>query len=124
MNAPPHAAIVTPSTLATSSAPLAPSARPSAPDAAGGSQPATHALTSLELTSLELTDSFGKLGEAFFSRVQPTPLADPYFVAASQPACALVGVDPASLQAPEAVSALAGNTLLPRSSPLAAVYAG
>jgi uncharacterized protein YdiU (UPF0061 family) len=76
------------------------------------------------LTSLELADSYGVLGDAFFTRVQPTPLAQPYLVAVSQPACALTGVDPASLTSPAAIAALAGNALLPRSSPLAAVYAG
>ncbi|HZH08003.1 MAG TPA: YdiU family protein [Lautropia sp.] len=71
-----------------------------------------------------MEDSFGSLGESFYTRVDPSPLAEPYLVASSGSACALIGVDPASLQAPESVAALAGNALLPGSRPLAAVYAG
>ena len=76
------------------------------------------------LTDLSLGDAYGALGEDFFTRVAPAALAEPYLVAASPSACALVGVDPASLQAPDAVARLAGNALLPDSNPLAAVYAG
>jgi uncharacterized protein YdiU (UPF0061 family) len=73
---------------------------------------------------LPLADGYGSLGEDFFTRVDPSPLADPYLVAVSAPACALVGVDPASLAAPEATAILAGSALPPQSRPLAAVYAG
>ena len=76
------------------------------------------------LTDLVLADSYGALGEAFFTRIDPSPLAEPYLVAASRPACALIGVDPARLQSREAVAVLAGNARLPGSKPLAAVYAG
>jgi len=94
---------------------------PLPPDA---SAPASTALAKVALTSLRLADSFGSLGDAFHTRVAPSPLADPYLVAVSAPACRLIGVDPLSLQTPEAVAALAGNALLPGSQPLAAVYAG
>lgn len=77
-----------------------------------------------KLTELELGDSFGSLGDAFYTRVAPAPLADPYLVSVSEPACRLIGVDPQSLRAEPAVAVLAGNTLLPHSEPLAAVYAG
>ncbi len=75
-------------------------------------------------TELSPEDSFGSLGEDFFTRVAPTALADPYPVAVSAPAAALIGVDPAGLDRPEALAILAGNALLPQSKPLAAVYAG
>ena len=73
---------------------------------------------------LELGDRFGTLGESFFTRVDPAPLADPYPVAVSESACRLIGVEPQSLRNAAAVAALAGNALLPHSRPLAAVYAG
>src|SRR5690606_20120685 len=76
------------------------------------------------LAALPLADRYGALGEDFFTRVDPSPLADPYLVAVSAPACGLVGVDPVSLGEPESLAALAGNTVLPQSRPLAAVYAG
>lgn len=84
----------------------------------------SQAVPSRPLTDLEPGDSFGSLGESFFTRVAPAPLADPYLVAASGPACRLVGVDPQRLQSAPAVAVLAGNALLPGSRPLAAVYAG
>ena len=76
------------------------------------------------LSALPLADRYGALGEDFFTRVDPSPLADPYLVAVSAPACGLVGVDPATLGEPESLAALAGNAVLPNSRPLAAVYAG
>ncbi len=94
---------------------------PLPPDA---SAPACTALAKVALTSLQLADSFGSLGDAFHTRVAPSPLADPYLVAVSAPACRLIGVEPRSLQTPEALAALVGNALLPGSQPLAAVYAG
>jgi uncharacterized protein YdiU (UPF0061 family) len=83
-----------------------------------------HAREAVALTDLRVGDGYGVLGEAFFTRVDPVPLAQPYLVAASGPACRLVGVDPQSLAEPAAVATLAGNALLPGSRPLAAVYAG
>ncbi len=81
-------------------------------------------VTGLALGDLALADGFGALGEDFFTRVEPSPLADPYLVAASASACRLVGIDPDRLRTAQAAAALAGNALLPQSRPLAAVYAG
>jgi uncharacterized protein YdiU (UPF0061 family) len=69
-------------------------------------------------------DGFGRLGEAFYTRLDAMPLPEPYLVAASAPAARLIGVDPTSLAAPESVAVLAGNARLPGSQPLASVYAG
>ena len=76
------------------------------------------------LAELPLADRYGSLGEDFFTRVDPSPLADPYLVAQSPAACRLVGVDPASLHSAAATAILAGNAPMPHSQPLAAVYAG
>jgi uncharacterized protein YdiU (UPF0061 family) len=54
----------------------------------------------------------------------PTPLPDPYFVAASGPAARLVGIDPADLATPDFVAAFTGNTVPARAQPLSAVYSG
>lgn len=78
----------------------------------------------MALAELPLADSFGSLGEDFFTRVDPSPLADPYVVAQSAAACRLVGVEPASLHSAAATAILAGNAAMPQSRPLAAVYAG
>ncbi len=54
----------------------------------------------------------------------PTALPDPYLVALSEPAAALLGLAPADLDRPDAIAALAGNQVPPRAQPLAAVYSG
>ena len=54
----------------------------------------------------------------------PTPLPAPYFVAASGPAAALVGLDAAALAHEDFVAVFTGNEVPPRSQPLAAVYSG
>ena len=100
-------------------------ADPALPDPAASDRARSdRQLPDVPLPELTLADSFGSLGEAFFTRVAPAPLADPYLVAASVSACRLLGVDPGSLHATAAVAAIAGNALLPGSKPLAAVYAG
>jgi uncharacterized protein YdiU (UPF0061 family) len=54
----------------------------------------------------------------------PTPLPAPYFVAASNRAASLVGLDAEALAQEDFVAALTGNALLPGSEPLSAVYSG
>jgi uncharacterized protein YdiU (UPF0061 family) len=71
-----------------------------------------------------LTNGFAALPPAFYTRLMPTPLPAPYFVAASSRAAALVGLDPAALAQEDFVAAFTGNRVMPGSEPLAAVYSG
>jgi uncharacterized protein YdiU (UPF0061 family) len=64
------------------------------------------------------------LPPAFYTRLMPTPLPAPYFVAASAPAAALVGLDAADLARDDFVEVFTGNRVAARSQPLAAVYSG
>ncbi len=73
---------------------------------------------------LALDNSFAQLPPAFYTRLMPTPLPAPYFVAASAPAAALVGLDARALEAEDFVATFTGNHVPPRSQPLAAVYSG
>jgi serine/tyrosine/threonine adenylyltransferase len=73
---------------------------------------------------LPLSNSFAALPPDFYTRLQPTPLPDPYFVAASASAAALVGLTQAQLATPEFVELFAGNRVAGRSLPLSAVYSG
>jgi uncharacterized protein YdiU (UPF0061 family) len=73
---------------------------------------------------LQLKNGFAALPPAFYTRLMPTPLPAPYFVAASSRAAALAGIDAESLKQDDFVNALTGNTLLPGSEPLSAVYSG
>jgi serine/tyrosine/threonine adenylyltransferase len=81
-------------------------------------------LSSSPLAGLAWDNAFGRLPGHFYTRVAPTPLPEPYFVAASPQAAAVIGLDAAALAAPQAVAPLAGSALASGTDPLAAVYAG
>ena len=69
-------------------------------------------------------EGFAALGPAFFTRLQPTPLPDPYWVGRSTAVAELIGLDAAWRDSAEALSALTGNHLLAGSTPYATVYSG
>jgi uncharacterized protein YdiU (UPF0061 family) len=86
-----------------------------------------HSLSPRPQASLDqfaLGNSFAGLPPAFYTRLAPTPLPDPYLVAASASAAALIGLDTDALRSEEFVQVFSGNRLLPQSQPLAAVYSG
>ena len=76
------------------------------------------------LAALAWDNAFGRLPGHFYTRLAPTPLPQPYFVAAAPDAAALIGVDAAALRDAEVVEVLAGSALVAGADPLAAVYAG
>ncbi|MDT3708370.1 MAG: YdiU family protein [Thiobacillus sp.] len=76
------------------------------------------------LESLAFDNGFARLPEAYYSRVCPTPVPDPYLVCYSPEAAALIDLDPAEMTRPEMIETLAGNRLLPGMDALAALYAG
>jgi uncharacterized protein YdiU (UPF0061 family) len=80
--------------------------------------------TAISALTLPLDNSFASLPPAFFTRLMPTPLPSPYLVAASAPACALLGLDPARLGEHDLLAVLAGNAVPDAAKPLAAVYSG
>ena len=45
------------------------------------------------LETLSFDNAFARLPDAFFTRLPPQPLPDPYLVAASPAAAALIGLD-------------------------------
>nr|WP_274381699.1 YdiU family protein [Massilia cavernae] len=69
-------------------------------------------------------NSFAELPPAFYTRLMPTPLPSPYFVAASDKAAALVGLKAAELATDDFVAVFTGNSVPPRAKPLSAVYSG
>lgn len=76
------------------------------------------------LDDLPLQNTFAALPPAFYTRLQPTPLPAPYLVCASRPAAELIGLDPAEFETQRFVDVFTGNSVLPQSVPLAAVYSG
>lgn len=73
---------------------------------------------------MKISNSFATLPEAFFTRLNPTPLPQPYLVALSPSAADLIGLDPAELKNQELIQILSGNRVADDSTPLAAVYSG
>lgn len=69
-------------------------------------------------------NSFAALGPAYSTSLTPTPLASPYWVATSRSVAKELGLPSGWQDAPIALQALTGNTLLPDSQPLASVYSG
>ena len=69
-------------------------------------------------------NSFAALGPAYATRLAPTPLANPYWVATSASAAHALGLPPDWHSAPLALQALSGNAVWPGSEPLASVYSG
>ncbi len=80
--------------------------------------------SAIRADDLPLSNSFAALPPEFYTRLMPTPLPAPYFVAASAKAAALVGLTPEQLAAPELVEVFSGNAVASRSLPLSAVYSG
>jgi uncharacterized protein YdiU (UPF0061 family) len=73
---------------------------------------------------LRFDNSFARLPAAFYTRLAPTPLPDPYPIAWSNAAAELIGLEPAALASPATVEAFIGNRTIAGTEPLAAVYSG
>jgi len=76
------------------------------------------------LETLNLDHSYGRLPPAFYSRVEPTPLADPYLVSFNDEAARLIDLDPAEAKREKFLAVMAGNAPLDGSEPLAMLYSG
>ncbi len=71
-----------------------------------------------------LRHSYARLPEAFHSRIEPTPVAQPSLIRLNRELVEVLGLDPERLSAPEGVEVLAGNRLPDSAEPLAMVYGG
>ncbi len=69
-------------------------------------------------------NSYARLPEAFFTRLNPTQVAAPRLVKANAALARQIGIDPEILSAPETAQVLAGNRIPAGAEPLAQVYAG
>ncbi len=69
-------------------------------------------------------NSFAALPGAFYTRLAPLPLPEPYVVAVSDDVAALLGLPAEFVNGPHFAETFVGNRLLPGSDPLAAVYSG
>ncbi len=81
-------------------------------------------ISSSPLAELAWDNSFGRLTGHFYTRLAPTPLPDPYFVAAAPQAATLIGLDAGALRSADVIEPLAGSAVIAGTDPLAAVYSG
>ncbi len=79
---------------------------------------------SYSLEHLPLDNRYAGLGEAYGSRVQPTPLQNPRLLHANAELAAEIGIDPDSLAGETFLNIFAGNAPLPGGAPTAMLYAG
>ena len=86
--------------------------------------PVTRASAVTDFPTDRWRNGFASLGPAFYTRLQPTPLPDPYWVATSDAVAHLLDLPAGWLQTDAALQALTGNRNLPGSQPLASVYSG
>jgi serine/tyrosine/threonine adenylyltransferase len=93
------------------------------PVLAPSSSPGSASVTPFD-AGLTLDNAFARLPAAFYTRLDPTPLPQPYLVAKSDTAAALLGLTPEDFGRPGLVAALTGNVPLAGADPLAAVYSG
>src|SRR5712675_395453 len=72
----------------------------------------------------EFDNSYARLPDRFFTRLQPTPVAAPRMVLLNTKLALDLRLDPEGLATPEGVGMLAGNRVPQGSEPLAMAYAG
>ena len=74
--------------------------------------------------SLPFDNSYARLPERFYTRMDPTPVRAPGMIKLNTPLAERLGLDPDLLASDDAVRAFAGNLIPEGAAPLAQVYAG
>jgi uncharacterized protein YdiU (UPF0061 family) len=69
-------------------------------------------------------NSYARLPDRFYERLDPTPVAAPKLVRVNTALAAQLGIDPAALATQEGVAILAGNRVPQGAEPMALAYAG
>jgi len=77
-----------------------------------------------KLEELSFDNTYARLPEAFYARVEPTPLSNPVLVSFNPDAAALLDLDPDEAKRPEFTGVFGGRLLIPGSEPVAMIYAG
>ncbi len=73
---------------------------------------------------LEFDNTYARLPDQFFERIDPTPVADPRWLATNPSLAAQLGLRADELPSEQLLAVLSGNTRLPGSAPVALAYAG
>lgn len=76
------------------------------------------------LEELHFDNTYAHLPEAFYARVEPTPLPNPVLVSFNPDAATLLDLDPDEAKRPEFAGVFGGQFLIPGSEPVAMLYSG
>lgn len=77
------------------------------------------------LETLSFDNSYARLPEAFYARLNPTPFSStPFLVHANRAAAELIDLDPQQFARPEFAGLFGGSMLAPGMEPLAMIYSG
>ena len=74
--------------------------------------------------TIAFDNSYARLPDRFFARVNPTPVAQPRLIRLNRALADDLGLDADRLSEPEGVAVLAGNRIDPQSEPISMAYAG
>ncbi|MEC4674199.1 MAG: YdiU family protein [Nitrospirota bacterium] len=77
-----------------------------------------------KLTSLAFDNTYARLPDVFFERVNPTPFDAPHLASFNPAAATLIDLDPDEAKQPEFADYVCSKRTLPGSEPIAMLYAG
>ena len=86
--------------------------------------PLEHPLAPPATLSIPFDNTYARLPDRFFARLDPTPVDAPRLVKANRALAEQLGIDPDALESPEGVEVLAGNRVPAGAEPIAQAYAG
>lgn len=69
-------------------------------------------------------NTFARLPQTFYERVDPSPVSAPEWIAVNRPLAEELGIDPDELESGEGLAVLSGNRVSEGAEPLAAAYSG
>ena len=93
------------------------------PNTLSSTSPASAPLSG-DAVHLGFDNTYAKLPERFYARVNPTPVAAARLVKLNVELALSLGLDPEELQSERGAAILAGNVVAEGSEPLAIAYAG
>ncbi|MEP6753881.1 MAG: protein adenylyltransferase SelO family protein, partial [Chthonomonadales bacterium] len=77
-----------------------------------------------EVVRFGFDNTYARLPESFYARVNPAPVATPHLVKLNLELARSLGLDPYALASKQGVQILAGNQIAEGSEPRALAYAG
>jgi len=80
--------------------------------------------TIMNKTGWNFDNSYARLPEFFYSRIEPTPVRAPKLIVLNEPLAASLGLNVEALRSDDGVAAFAGNRIPEGAWPLAQAYAG